>query len=106
MSTLANIKLGKVKNLKKWGGILGTWTWNYSYTEVPAPSGLIDRTIKIVKISAYLLNIVQFICTGVSNLASYFYQLFGIFMHPEDKFKCSTSGEINFKGLQMYFSGL
>ena len=82
MSTLANIKRGKVKKLEE----MGLGTWNYSYTKVPAPSGLIDRTIKTVKITAYLLNIVHFICTDVPHLASYFYQLNGNFMHPEAKF--------------------
>ena len=48
----ANIKCGKERKLKKWGGVFGTIE---TYTKVPTPSGWIDKTKEIVKITSQLL---------------------------------------------------
>ena len=43
----------KIEKMKEWGGVLET---TETYTKVPTPSGLIEETVKIVKIISYLFN--------------------------------------------------
>ena len=64
-----------------------------AYTKVPTPSGLIDKTVKIVKITFYLLNFPSqsshshIFITDVPSSASYFF----LFMHPEDNIQLLTN---------------
>ena len=44
--------VGKREKTEEVGGVLGTIE---TYTKVPTPSGRIDKTVEIVKITSYLL---------------------------------------------------
>ena len=62
----------KIEKMKGWGRVLGT---TETYTKVPTPSGLIEETVKIVKIISYLFNFPSHLSPILTQMQLFYQQM-------------------------------